>query len=152
MLDIQRAAGTSHYVSSRSQSAQKHLSRGSVLACTQQHNALWRECGTQRRIHARKSVTIRADASRGGDDKALVVVGSVNADMVLQVERLPKEGETLAASNLSTFPGGKVMSQTLMHAAVPSIFFQGGSCCRPLSPGNNLLIWVLPCFNGKNQE
>lgn len=41
-------------------------------------------------------------------DKALVVAGSVNADMVLQVDRLPKEGETLAASNLQTFPGGKV--------------------------------------------
>ncbi len=55
----------------------------------------------------RKNVVTRAEAV-GEGERALVVVGSVNADMVLQVERLPKEGETLAASNLLTFPGGKV--------------------------------------------
>lgn len=52
-------------------------------------------------------LTVQLRASEAGGE-ALVVVGSVNADMVLQVERLPKEGETLAASNLMTFPGGKV--------------------------------------------
>ena len=39
--------------------------------------------------------------------KPLVVVGSINADLVLQVDRLPKEGETLGAQALNTFPGGK---------------------------------------------
>lgn len=38
----------------------------------------------------------------------LVVVGSINADLVLPVDRLPAVGETLAASRLDTFPGGKV--------------------------------------------
>ena len=38
----------------------------------------------------------------------LVVVGSINADLVLEVERLPKDGETMGASSLNTFPGGKV--------------------------------------------
>ena len=48
--------------------------------------------------------------ARGAAEKApLVVVGSVNADMVLQVERIPAEGETLAAKELEVFPGGKVI-------------------------------------------
>jgi hypothetical protein len=47
-------------------------------------------------------------ASAGQPPPPLVVVGSVNADLVLQVERLPKDGETLGAQSLNTFPGGKV--------------------------------------------
>ena len=42
----------------------------------------------------------------------LIVVGSVNADLVVQIDRLPKPGETLAASTLETFPGGKAWSCT----------------------------------------
>ncbi|KAJ9527636.1 hypothetical protein QJQ45_025914, partial [Haematococcus lacustris] len=34
-------------------------------------------------------------------------VGSVNADLVLPIERLPLPGETLAAASLETVPGGK---------------------------------------------
>ena len=41
------------------------------------------------------------------EPKPLVVVGSVNADMVLEVDRLPADGETLGAKTLNTFPGGK---------------------------------------------
>ncbi|KAF8073119.1 hypothetical protein HT031_000780 [Scenedesmus sp. PABB004] len=37
----------------------------------------------------------------------LVVVGSVNADLVLRVERLPAPGETIGAASLELFPGGK---------------------------------------------
>lgn len=40
--------------------------------------------------------------------KPLVVVGSVNADLVLSVDRLPLPGETIGASALEFFPGGKV--------------------------------------------
>eukprot|EP00803_Ostreobium_quekettii_P009810 evm.model.scf_788EXC.4 EVM.evm.TU.scf_788EXC.4 scf_788EXC:36542-42083(+) len=40
----------------------------------------------------------------------LVVVGSVNADLVLQVDRVPAPGETIGAESLDTFPGGKVGS------------------------------------------
>ena len=46
--------------------------------------------------------------ARAQHQAPLVVVGSVNADLVLQVERLPKDGETLGAQSLDTFPGGKV--------------------------------------------
>ena len=45
------------------------------------------------------------------EPKCLVVVGSVNADMVLEVERLPADGETLGAKTLNTFPGGKASKQ-----------------------------------------
>ena len=45
-----------------------------------------------------------ADAPR----KPLVVVGSANADLVLRVDRLPAPGETVGASSLEVFPGGKV--------------------------------------------
>ncbi|KAK9906897.1 hypothetical protein WJX75_009892 [Coccomyxa subellipsoidea] len=48
--------------------------------------------------------------------KPLVVVGSINADLVLEVERLPKDGETLGASSLNTFPGGKGANQAAAAA------------------------------------
>lgn len=38
----------------------------------------------------------------------IVVVGSVNVDTVLKLDRLPREGETLAAHGIEQFPGGKV--------------------------------------------
>lgn len=46
----------------------------------------------------------------------LVVVGSVNADLVMQVERIPKPGETLAASTLEFYPGGKGANQAAAAA------------------------------------
>ena len=49
------------------------------------------------------------------EQKCLVVVGSVNADMVLEVDRLPADGETLGAKTLNTFPGGKASSQCIAH-------------------------------------
>ena len=47
------------------------------------------------------------------EPKCLVVVGSVNADMVLEVDRLPADGETLGAKTLNTFPGGKARKQCI---------------------------------------
>jgi len=41
-------------------------------------------------------------------EKPLVVVGSANADLVFNIERLPLAGETMAAFGLETIPGGKV--------------------------------------------
>ena len=55
----------------------------------------------------RKPTSITAaDANQ----KPLVVVGSVNADMMLQVDRFPKPGETLSAKAMTTSAGGKVKS------------------------------------------
>lgn len=60
----------------------------------------------QRQLVRKRSFSALAKSSPA--DTALVVVGSVNADMVLQVDRLPQGGETLAAKSLQTYPGGKV--------------------------------------------
>lgn len=46
----------------------------------------------------------------------LVVVGSANAHIYVQVERLPTEGETVAASNGQTMPGGKGANQAACAA------------------------------------
>ncbi|MEJ3657062.1 ribokinase [Actinomycetes bacterium KLBMP 9759] len=43
----------------------------------------------------------------------IVVVGSVNLDLVAEVERLPEPGETLAAGVLRRLPGGKGANQAL---------------------------------------
>lgn len=43
----------------------------------------------------------------------MVVVGSVNLDLVARVARLPGPGETLAASALARIPGGKGANQAL---------------------------------------
>ena len=43
----------------------------------------------------------------------LYVVGSLNADLVLSLTRLPALGETIAASSLATYPGGKGANQAV---------------------------------------
>ena len=43
-----------------------------------------------------------------GRRKPLVVVGSINADLVIEVDRLPTAGETIAGDSLNVYPGGKV--------------------------------------------
>ncbi|KAG2440419.1 hypothetical protein HYH02_010307 [Chlamydomonas schloesseri] len=56
--------------------------------------------------------------------KPLIVVGSVNADLVLPIERLPKPGETLAAASIETVPGGKGANQAAAaaRAGYPTFF------------------------------
>lgn len=60
----------------------------------------------------------------GQPQKPLVVVGSINADIVLQVERMPQSGETISAESLSTFPGGKGANQAAAAARLghPTVF------------------------------
>ena len=45
----------------------------------------------------------------------IFVIGSLNADLVQNVDRLPKPGETIVGGNLETFSGGKGANQA--HAA-----------------------------------
>ncbi|HEY7398925.1 MAG TPA: ribokinase [Gaiellaceae bacterium] len=46
----------------------------------------------------------------------LTVVGSINLDLVARVERLPRPGETLAASRFDRIPGGKGANQAVAAA------------------------------------
>ena len=40
----------------------------------------------------------------------IVVVGSINLDLIARLERLPAPGETLQGSGFSTAPGGQEQS------------------------------------------
>jgi ribokinase len=52
----------------------------------------------------------------GAPGRSVVVVGSVNLDLVARVERLPGPGETLPARGVSRVPGGKGANQALAAA------------------------------------
>ncbi|MFG2243655.1 ribokinase [Spirillospora sp. NPDC048823] len=53
---------------------------------------------------------------QGSRDWDVVVVGSVNADLVVGVERRPVPGETVLGSDLATHPGGKGANQAVAAA------------------------------------
>lgn len=74
-----------------------------TFASAQQHLSPYIHTKSYRKRH-----TVRCAAQSGDAQRPLVVVGSVNADLVLQVSRLPDAGETMTADSLDTFPGGKV--------------------------------------------
>ncbi len=46
----------------------------------------------------------------------VVVLGSINADLVLRTPRLPTPGETVRATDISTYPGGKGANQAVAAA------------------------------------
>lgn len=50
---------------------------------------------------------------RAPEDVHVVVAGSANFDLVVKAERLPKQGESLLASNLKFFSGGKGANQAV---------------------------------------
>ncbi|RJL32909.1 ribokinase [Bailinhaonella thermotolerans] len=58
-------------------------------------------------------MSAREPAARPYD---VVVAGSANADLVVRVERRPASGETVAGSDLATFPGGKGANQAVAAA------------------------------------
>lgn len=45
----------------------------------------------------------------------LSVVGSINVDTVLKLDRLPEAGETIAAHGIQQFPGGKVCTSGVLQ-------------------------------------
>lgn len=50
----------------------------------------------------------------------IVIIGSINMDLVLRVPRMPQPGETLAAGQLQTIPGGKGANQAVACARLGS--------------------------------
>ncbi|KAI7746383.1 hypothetical protein M8C21_011909 [Ambrosia artemisiifolia] len=57
----------------------------------------------------------------------LVVVGSANADIYVEIDRLPTQGETISATNGQTLAGGKGANQAAARSAgVPVILDAGG--------------------------
>lgn len=55
----------------------------------------------------------RREASVPGRQPTIVVVGSVNLDLVARVPRLPAPGETVSGGELERYPGGKGANQAL---------------------------------------
>ncbi|TJV01695.1 MAG: ribokinase, partial [Mesorhizobium sp.] len=46
----------------------------------------------------------------------IIVIGSINLDLIANVDRLPNPGETVSGSSFATAPGGKGANQALAAA------------------------------------
>ncbi len=57
----------------------------------------------------------------------VVVVGSLNVDLVARVERLPRSGETVTGSDLERTPGGKGLNQAVAAARAGVAVVMAGS-------------------------
>lgn len=51
--------------------------------------------------------------ARGGANVGVVVLGSINLDLIARIKRVPKAGETGLADTMTTSPGGKGANQAL---------------------------------------
>ena len=73
--------------------------------------------------------------------RPLLVAGSINADLVAEVPRLPKPGETMNSSGFSVYPGGKVggygcySERAVLGAQGPSLGLVMGKTLALLRPG-----------------
>jgi ribokinase len=50
----------------------------------------------------------------------ILVVGSLNMDLVVQMSAIPRPGETLIGGRFATFPGGKGANQAVAAARLGS--------------------------------
>lgn len=61
--------------------------------------------------HISFSINPANSVSISSSPKPIVIVGSANADIYVEIDRLPLEGETISASSGRTLPGGKGANQ-----------------------------------------
>ena len=60
----------------------------------------------------------------------ILVIGSLNADLVVRVPRFPQPGETISGDDLQTFPGGKGANQAVAAAGWAHLFPYWGASAR----------------------
>lgn len=75
----------------------------------------------------------------------ILVIGSINADLVVQVSSFPKPGETISGSDLKTIPGGKGANQAVAAAKLGAKVGMVGSVGNDIYGKN--LIANLNTFN-----
>ena len=81
----------------------------------------------------------------------IVVVGSLNMDLVVRMPQIPRPGETLLGGVFKTFPGGKGANQAVAAARLGAevtligcvgMILLGSLCAQPLP----MKILILPTF------
>jgi ribokinase len=89
-------------------------------------------------------VTSRQDvgpAPTSGASRTVVVVGSLNIDHVVTVERLPEAGQTVSGSSYLSVPGGKGLNQAVTAARLGARVAM--VACLGDDPGGRVLRQVL---------
>lgn len=74
----------------------------------------------------------------GTDKKTILVVGSLNMDLVAVTESFPKKGETVSGNKFCTFSGGKGANQAVAAAKLGANVYIAG-CVGEDNFGNELL-------------
>lgn len=59
--------------------------------------------------------------------KKIIAVGSMNVDNIINVEKLPTDGETLLSNNLTALPGGKGLNQATAAGKLGGLVYVIGS-------------------------
>lgn len=88
------------------------------------HSLALEFCRSLRSVPHHNSLRASPVVNMQDSSKPLVVVGSINADLVVKLPQLPKPGETLSASSLEVYPGGKGANQAAAAAKIgyPTVF------------------------------